>query len=87
MQKGINLATHELEQNIVGVINNSHLPICNIQLVLTEILTQVNVQLNSEVEKEKLAFEKELEDSQKLNESPKEGEVNGEEIHKGELAE
>lgn len=82
MQKGINLATYELKQNIVGVINNSHLPICNIQLVLTEILTQANFQLNSDVEKEKLAFENELAETQKSEETPKEGEVNGKEIRK-----
>jgi len=101
MQKGINLATHELKQNIVGVINNSHLPACNIQSVLTEVLTQVNLQFNAEIEKEKLEFEKALEESRKLKdtpkkaldeakkleESPKEGELNGKEIHKGELAE
>jgi hypothetical protein len=80
MTKGINLATYELKKNIIEVINNSHLPVCNIQSVLTEILTQVNIQFTAEVEKEKMAYEKELAES-------KEGEPNGKEIRKDKLAE
>ena len=56
--KGINMATADLETDIINAINASGLPLVNSKLVVASVLNQLNVNLNAEIAKEREEYSK-----------------------------
>lgn len=50
---GINTATLKFKNDLVALINNSGLPICNVEMVLSNTLSVVQVELRRAIELEK----------------------------------
>jgi hypothetical protein len=74
MKKGINLQIFEMKEKITKVINEANMPVTITQMALFELSAQVNGIAAQTIEEERKAFEEG-------------GKVDGEEIHKTELAE
>lgn len=50
---GINTATLKFKNDLVALINNSGLPICNVEMILSNTLSVVQVELRRAIELEK----------------------------------
>ena len=50
---GINTATLKFKNDLVALINNSGLPICNIEMVMSNTLSVVQTELRKAIELEK----------------------------------
>lgn len=50
---GINTATLKFKNDLVALINNSGLPICNIEMILSNTLSVVQAELRKAIELEK----------------------------------
>lgn len=66
IKKGINTATMEFKNSLVNLINNSGLPVCIVSMTLSETLNSVNLLLHEELSKEKLQYEQEGVDGEKV---------------------
>lgn len=49
---GINLATIKFKNDLVALINNSGLPICNVEMVMSNALSVVQNELKKAIEAE-----------------------------------
>ena len=56
---GINSATMKFRDDLVKLVNESGLPMCNIEMVMSNVLSAVRVSLASAIESENKAEEKE----------------------------
>ena len=54
---GINSATLKFKNDLVELINNSGLPICNVEMVMNNVLSVVQMELKKAVESEKKEVE------------------------------
>lgn len=54
---GINTATLKFKNDLVALINNSGLPICNIEMVMSNTLSVVQTELRKAIELEKKEVE------------------------------
>lgn len=50
---GINTATLKFKNDLVALINNSGLPICNVEMILSNTLSVVQSELRKAIELEK----------------------------------
>lgn len=50
---GINTATLKFKNDLVALINNSGLPICNVEMIISNTLSVVQVELRRAIELEK----------------------------------
>lgn len=50
---GINTATLKFKNDLVALINNSGLPICNVEMVMSNTLSVVQTELKKAIESEK----------------------------------
>jgi hypothetical protein len=50
---GINSATLKFKTDLLSLINNSGLPICNVEMVISNVLSAVQIKLNEAIEIEK----------------------------------
>lgn len=50
---GINTATLKFKNDLVALINNSGLPICNVEMILSNTLSVVQAELRKAIESEK----------------------------------
>lgn len=50
---GINTATLKFKNDLVALINNSRLPICNVEMILSNTLSVVQEELRKAIEAEK----------------------------------
>lgn len=50
---GINTATLKFKNDLVALINNSGLPICNVEMILSNTLSVVQAELRRAIESEK----------------------------------
>lgn len=50
---GINTATLKFKNDLVALINNSGLPICNVEMILSNTLSVVQSELKKAIELEK----------------------------------
>lgn len=50
---GINLATLNFKNDLLELINNSGLPICNVEMVMSNVLSAVQVKLKEAIEEER----------------------------------
>ena len=50
---GINTATLKFKTDLLSLINNSGLPICNVEMVMSNVLSAVQIKLNEAIEIEK----------------------------------
>lgn len=50
---GINTATLKFKNDLVALINNSGLPICNVEMVMSNALSVVQMELKKAIESEK----------------------------------
>lgn len=50
---GINSATMKFKNDLVALINNSGLPICNVEMILSNTLSVVQTELKKAIELEK----------------------------------
>lgn len=50
---GINSATLKFKNDLVALINNSGLPICNVEMILSNTLSVVQAELRKAIELEK----------------------------------
>ena len=50
---GINTATLKFKNDLVALINNSGLPICNVEMILSNTLLVVQSELRKAIESEK----------------------------------
>lgn len=50
---GINSATLKFKNDLLELINNSGLPICNVEMVMSNILSAVQVKLKEAIEEER----------------------------------
>lgn len=50
---GINTATLKFKNDLVALINNSGLPICNVEMVMSNTLSVVQTELKRAIEAEK----------------------------------
>lgn len=50
---GINTATLKFKNDLVALINNSGLPICNVEMVMSNTLSVVQAELKRAIEAEK----------------------------------
>jgi hypothetical protein len=50
---GINTATLKFKNDLVALINNSGLPICNVEMILSNTLSVVQAELRKSIELEK----------------------------------
>ena len=50
---GINTATLKFKNDLVALINNSGLPICNVEIVMSNTLSIVQAELKRAIETEK----------------------------------
>ena len=50
---GINTATLKFKNDLVALINNSGLPICNVEMILSNTLSVVQAELRKAIEAEK----------------------------------
>lgn len=50
---GINTATLKFKNDLVALINNSGLPICNVEMVMSNTLSIVQAELKRAIETEK----------------------------------
>lgn len=57
---GINSATMKFRDDLVKFVNESGLPMCNIELVMSNVLSAVRVSLANAIESEKKEEEKEV---------------------------
>lgn len=58
MELGINARVEDVKLKLVGVINESHLPFCITNYILTEILNEVRLSQLNAIQQEREAFEK-----------------------------
>ena len=49
---GINLATLKFKNDLVALINNSGLPICNVEMIISNVLSVVQAELRKAIESE-----------------------------------
>lgn len=54
---GINTATLKFKNDLVALINNSGLPICNVEMILNNTLSVVQAELRKAIELEKKEVE------------------------------
>lgn len=52
---GINTATVTFKEELISLINSSGLPICNVEMVMTSVLTAVRENLKQAVDEEQKA--------------------------------
>ena len=50
---GINSLTLKFRNDLLELINNANLPICNIEMVISNALTAVQAKLKEEIQKER----------------------------------
>ena len=50
---GINLATLKFKNDLLELINNSGLPICNVEMVMSNVLSAVQFKLKEAIEEER----------------------------------
>lgn len=50
---GINSATLKFKNDLLELINNSGLPICNVEMVMSNVLSAVQVKLKEAIEEER----------------------------------
>ena len=50
---GINTATLKFKNDLVALINNSGLPICNVEMIMSNTLSVVQAELRKSIEAEK----------------------------------
>lgn len=50
---GINSATLKFKNDLLELINNSGLPICNVEMVISNVLSAVQVKLKEAIEEER----------------------------------
>lgn len=50
---GINTATLKFKNDLVALINNSGLPICNVEMVMSNALSVVQMELKKAIESER----------------------------------
>ena len=50
---GINSATLKFKNDLLQLINNSGLPICNVEMVMSNVLSAVQVKLKEAIEEER----------------------------------
>ena len=50
---GINTATLKFKNDLVALINNSGLPVCNVEMILSNTLSAVQAELRKAIEAEK----------------------------------
>lgn len=50
---GINTATLKFKNDLVALINNSGLPICNVEMIMSNTLSVVQAELRKAIEAEK----------------------------------
>ena len=50
---GINTATLKFKNDLVALINNSGLPVCNVEMILSNTLSVVQSELRKAIEAEK----------------------------------
>lgn len=49
---GINSDTLKFKNDLVALVNNSKLPICNIEMVISNVLSAVQIELKKAIESE-----------------------------------
>lgn len=49
---GINSATLKFKNDLVALINNSSLPICNVEMIISNVLSVVQAELRKAIESE-----------------------------------
>ena len=49
---GINSATLKFKNDLVALINNSGLPICNVEMIISNVLSVVQAELRKAIESE-----------------------------------
>lgn len=54
---GINSATKKFRDDLVKLVNDSGLPMCNVEMVMSNVLSAVRTALASAIESEKKAEE------------------------------
>lgn len=50
---GINSDTLKFKTDLLSLINNSGLPICNVEMVMSNVLSAVQIKLNEAIKMEK----------------------------------
>ena len=60
MNKPLSVATEEFKMELVGLINNSALPVCVVELVLQNYLTEIRALSQKQYQSEKAEYEKYL---------------------------
>ncbi len=50
---GINTATMKFKEDLVSLVNNSGLPMCNVEMIISNVLSVVQVKLREAIESEK----------------------------------
>lgn len=50
---GINSATLKFKTDLLSLINNSGLPICNVEMIMSNVLSAVQIKLNEAIKMEK----------------------------------
>ena len=50
---GINSATLKFKNDLLELINNSGLPICNVEMVISNVVSAVQVKLKEAIEEER----------------------------------
>lgn len=50
---GINTATMKFKEDLVSLVNNSGLPMCNVEMIMSNVLSVVQVKLREAIESEK----------------------------------
>ena len=60
MEKGINLQIEEFKMELTSVINQSHMPVSVVELVLQGLLTETNLIKQQQVNREKQEYESSL---------------------------
>lgn len=50
---GINTATIKFKNDLVSLVNNSGLPMCNVEMIMSNVLSAVQIKLREAIEMEK----------------------------------
>ncbi len=61
MQKGINLASRDFKNNVIGLINDSSLPPILIKYILNDLVNETNIAMEDMIQMEYKKFQEDLE--------------------------
>lgn len=65
MQKGINLASRDFKNNVIGLINDSSLPPILIKYILNDLVNETNIATEDMIQMEYKKFQEDLEQEEK----------------------